>query len=324
MSDLVQQEIQSTAAAMPGSHETVVFTDGVVERAAGSKGAGIFVTRDFPRGSLLIEQHVSTKCSYCQSKLYLNKSDENDTAKTDPGDEHSDTSEALVERNDSDEDDSDEDYSDEDYSDEDYSDEDYSDEDDSEEDDFEEDGSDEDDAIVGEQDVISNEVPNPEIVLEQTLGSCRINHSCAPNVVLRDDKPQHIRVYTLRDISAGEEVLTSYLPDLALPSAVRAQWLGFDCQCTICTSPHLAESDARRVRLGGIYLGLEHTFFETQPDGPHAIMPQDDKEALLLAQEFMQILIEEGLCGPLLSEGHVQLAIFYMKNGRFDESDQAN
>ncbi|KAI0166586.1 hypothetical protein GGR57DRAFT_510211 [Xylariaceae sp. FL1272] len=313
---------------MSGSCDTVVFTDGVVEADAGTKGAGIFVTRDFPRGSLLIEQHFKTTCQYCQSKYFSNGSD------SDTGDESSDTSEAVMEETASDGDKSDEDNSQEDNSEEDNSDHEISEYDNTE------DNSDVDmESNTGTHDATSDIASREKFSHAGTtpvkrIGCCIINrcvyndpapfsYSCAPNVTSRYDKPQHVRIFTLRDLSAGEEVLTTYIHDLDSPSTIRTKTLNFDCQCAICTSSQLAESDARRMRLGGIHLGLGHAYYETLPDKPHAIMPKDDNEGLNLAQEFMEILREEGLCDWLLPEGYIQLGLFYAKNGRFDEAEDA-
>ncbi|GAA6009589.1 hypothetical protein JCM10207_004115 [Rhodosporidiobolus poonsookiae] len=69
------------------------------------------------------------------------------------------------------------------------------------------------------------------------------NHSCAPNAVVvfpsfpSPSKPKNMAVVAIRDIEAGEEVLTSYV-DLALPREERQKELKeryyFDCRCEAC------------------------------------------------------------------------------------------
>ncbi|GAA5919477.1 hypothetical protein JCM1841_002222 [Sporobolomyces salmonicolor] len=70
------------------------------------------------------------------------------------------------------------------------------------------------------------------------------NHSCSPNAVVvfpsfpSSSWPKHMRVVTLKPISPGEEVLTSYV-DIALPRELRRKELKdrykFDCDCVECT-----------------------------------------------------------------------------------------
>ena len=69
---------------------------------------------------------------------------------------------------------------------------------------------------------------------------CRVNHSCAPNIVFMAMTNQW-RFKALRDIKAGEELLHSYLgKELLLPSYVRRQHLWrskcFMCDCERCTA----------------------------------------------------------------------------------------
>ena len=83
-----------------------------------------------------------------------------------------------------------------------------------------------------------------------------INHDCRPNVLNTDLKGrvyevggglQRVIVAT-RDIQAGEEIVTTYVPLLADTAARRARLsqYGFVCNCASCRSSH---DDEERVRM---------------------------------------------------------------------------
>ncbi|EWC47870.1 hypothetical protein DRE_02752 [Drechslerella stenobrocha 248] len=85
--------------------------------------------------------------------------------------------------------------------------------------------------------------------------AARLNHSCAPNVFHRyNPLIRRLTVHALRDIAAGEELLTSYI-DICHPTVTRRQLLrhwGFRCCCTACDSPD-EEEDSRRKRMEGLF-----------------------------------------------------------------------
>ncbi|BGP57780.1 hypothetical protein JCM8202v2_005427 [Rhodotorula sphaerocarpa] len=84
-----------------------------------------------------------------------------------------------------------------------------------------------------------------------------INHSCAPNAVVvfpsfpasGSNTSKHMAVVALRDIPAGEEILTSYV-DLSLPRTDRRRELEerykFRCECEACDTP-AGEVDPREA-----------------------------------------------------------------------------
>ncbi|KXN81980.1 hypothetical protein AN958_03327 [Leucoagaricus sp. SymC.cos] len=85
----------------------------------------------------------------------------------------------------------------------------------------------------------------------------RVNHSCTPNVALSfDTKSWSFQLHTLRDVSAGTEVVISYVP-IFLPLGERSNILGsrdIVCQCTGCFLPssysiHFRASFAQEVAI---------------------------------------------------------------------------
>ena len=127
-------------------------------------------------------------------------------------------------------------------------------------------------------------------------------------------------VFATRDIDAGEELLTSYI-ELLLCRHQRAdalrQWK-FDCDCKACKDLH--ESEPRRKRL----FVIEQSFIMygrnilSSPDNPTATPPTDDGEALLLGQEMVQLLKDEGLAGMELAIAYVvTLKSFNMLHGMY-------
>jgi len=69
---------------------------------------------------------------------------------------------------------------------------------------------------------------------------CIFNHSCLPNCgVFRDDSSGQARVFVLREVCPGEELMIHYSDDLLLiPTPLRARFLrarfGFECKCPRC------------------------------------------------------------------------------------------
>lgn len=72
------------------------------------------------------------------------------------------------------------------------------------------------------------------------LLTCKINHSCDPNVIVTyttTEKGLQARLLVLKDIAIGEEFVQSYI-DQSQPLGARQASLvdyGFSCTCTKCT-----------------------------------------------------------------------------------------
>ena len=72
------------------------------------------------------------------------------------------------------------------------------------------------------------------------LLTCKINHSCDPNVIvtyINTDKGLQARLLVLKDIATGEEFVQSYI-DQSQPLGARQASLvdyGFACSCSKCS-----------------------------------------------------------------------------------------
>ncbi|KAI5894521.1 SET domain-containing protein [Schizophyllum commune H4-8] len=82
--------------------------------------------------------------------------------------------------------------------------------------------------------------------------SARVNHSCAPNAVLRfDSRALTLELRVLRDVRAGDELRVSYV-DAGLPLAARraalAPWR-FACDCSCCASGDAGDTLRARIRV---------------------------------------------------------------------------
>ncbi|KAI2782049.1 SET domain-containing protein [Daldinia loculata] len=93
------------------------------------------------------------------------------------------------------------------------------------------------------------------------LDVSRLNHACKPNMYSRfSSTTLGMEVVAYRDIKPGEELTFSYLP-LNLLSEQRQtlikEW-GFNCTCSLCTSPEAsAASDRHRSRLKELLAELD-------------------------------------------------------------------
>ncbi|KAK3823214.1 MAG: hypothetical protein J3Q66DRAFT_331127 [Benniella sp.] len=80
----------------------------------------------------------------------------------------------------------------------------------------------------------------------------RINHSCVPNVAHSwSPKTKKENVYAIKDIPAGSEILTSYLPRL-MTRVERQKALAefrFTCRCEVCNVESSQEHDAAVERI---------------------------------------------------------------------------
>ncbi|EGP88158.1 unnamed protein product [Zymoseptoria tritici ST99CH_1E4] len=122
----------------------------------------------------------------------------------------------------------------------------------------------------------------------------RFNHSCTANAAYSWNEGQkEERVYATRDISAGEEIVVSYLNEeiWRLPRQERKRQIletfGFDCQCVRCGSseqPDHLGSDRRRTRLAEI----------DQAVGGGMLIMLNPGKALSFCREARQLLEDEG------------------------------
>ena len=119
---------------------------------------------------------------------------------------------------------------------------------------------------------------------------CRINHSCSPNVhVAWNPRLEQMTVHALRPISAGEELLSTYL-EYGLPYAERQSILrrkfGFVCSCALCS---LSEAEREMSDL------RQQRFMEI--DAQIAAFPRKAHEPQLLdlVNEKLRLMEAEGL-----------------------------
>lgn len=132
-----------------------------------------------------------------------------------------------------------------------------------------------------------------------------MNHSCVPNVYHTwNENLGRLTVHALRDIKAGEEILTTYISAL-LTREMRADEdhlgnYGFVCACPACDpkSKFFRESEVRRelaVRVEGMLapyfavgdLGATFKYGVGRLKGP--------EEGLRLAQLRVKVVMEEGV-----------------------------
>ncbi|KAF2264739.1 SET domain-containing protein [Lojkania enalia] len=85
--------------------------------------------------------------------------------------------------------------------------------------------------------------------------AARINHACRPNSYYRfDDLSMRFEVFTLRNVSVGDELSISYgfsdQPHDHRREAIEENW-SFTCNCALCTAPpeEITASNARLARI---------------------------------------------------------------------------
>ncbi|KAI1392475.1 SET domain-containing protein [Hypoxylon trugodes] len=116
------------------------------------------------------------------------------------------------------------------------------------------------------------------------LDVARLNHACKPNMFSRfSSTTLGMEVVAYRDIKVGEELTFSYLP-LNLLSEQRqsliSEW-GFNCTCSLCTSPKdTAISDRRRGRIQELLAELDRPEIQK-----HAAVEKRVKEILDLCEK---------------------------------------
>jgi len=130
----------------------------------------------------------------------------------------------------------------------------------------------------------------------------RINHSCIPNVQNSYNATIGKEVvHAIRDISKGEELLTSYVHNLRTREQ-RGEALkpyGFKCSCEACIGPEAEEHEARRQRL----FEIDQAIATWSRGNPLLTMlsetpvPKSDAQALAFAEELVMLLKKEGLVG---------------------------
>ena len=130
--------------------------------------------------------------------------------------------------------------------------------------------------------------------------SSRLNHSCLPNVFCsyNEDLGLHT-VHAVRDITIGEEILTSYCHGAFLPRTERMDQLsnwGFECDCPVC-QPEATESNKRRTRMRELHDQVD-----------------------VLRQRFPRVTREESLKGARMLEELVRL----MEEEDLTHSEYAN
>jgi hypothetical protein len=121
------------------------------------------------------------------------------------------------------------------------------------------------------------------------LQCSRFNHSCSPNARYSwNPEIKRLRIYALRDIARGDEILVSYLSSRNVYGSTRAkrqarlQLRGFTCNCVVCTQPDTVASDERRLRVKELW--------ESVPYFP----PNQSRQRLLAIALAIRLLKEEG------------------------------
>ncbi|KAI2634995.1 SET domain-containing protein [Hypomontagnella submonticulosa] len=151
------------------------------------------------------------------------------------------------------------------------------------------------------------------------LDVSRLNHACQPNMFSRfSSTTLGMEVVAYRDIEPGEELTFSYTP-LNLLSEQRQslirEW-GFNCTCSLCSSPdESAASDRRRSRIQELLAELDSPDMRSHA----AIQKKVDEILSLCAKEglaaqvgdFHTIVAElySGLGDLNLARRHAELAV---------------
>ena len=100
------------------------------------------------------------------------------------------------------------------------------------------------------------EIGNNMLTAAVCVDAARLNHSCIPNVFCSyNPSTKTHTVHAIKDVSAGDELLNSYIAGSYLSAAERrvslANW-GFECACPAC-SGRVEGSEDRRRRLGVLW-----------------------------------------------------------------------
>lgn len=115
---------------------------------------------------------------------------------------------------------------------------------------------------------------------------CLINHDCRPNAHNKwNPESEQQTIHATADILSGEEISICYLSKDTSTSVRQRelkQSFGFDCSCSLCSSPpqRLQESDTRRTEIQR----LDATIGDTMMSFP-AISLENCKDRLCLLEE---------------------------------------
>ena len=117
--------------------------------------------------------------------------------------------------------------------------------------------------------------------------AARLNHSCMPNATHGwDDVKGLYFVKAIQDIAQGEEILDSYIKEIA-PKAVRDEGLskyGFTCTCPACgTSTYATKTEERRSELYNLEQQISESRFneEFHEEGGDEPLPAEEKRRIL-------------------------------------------
>ena len=122
------------------------------------------------------------------------------------------------------------------------------------------------------------------------LNISRINSACNPNVHYSYQRAtKRGRVYSIRNIKKGEEILNNYVGTL-LESTERKDYLklhfGFDCNCDVCCSNQLKECDAIRSKLFALTERAKHLL--TEKKYSEVLIDLKERMHLLSADPFLR------------------------------------
>jgi hypothetical protein len=125
------------------------------------------------------------------------------------------------------------------------------------------------------------------------IRASRFNHSCSPNARYSFNAAiGKIRIYALRHIDIGEEILVSYLASRGVYGSNRANrqkrltGLGFTCVCSVCTLPQaeIEKSDERRREMNTLWNSVPNfTLLESV-------------QRILAIVRALRLMQEEGYC----------------------------
>ena len=137
--------------------------------------------------------------------------------------------------------------------------------------------------------------------------AARMNHSCTPNVYhCWNAATGQLTVHATQDLTAGEEILTSYI-NVCFYHGARQQELdryGFKCDCAACCiqTDYGKKSEKRRQQLCALNGDIVTKCVTSQI--VHSNFERDTLEAVL---QIIKILREEGLTNMELARQYVPL-----------------
>ncbi|KAF9100542.1 hypothetical protein BGX27_000343 [Mortierella sp. AM989] len=119
----------------------------------------------------------------------------------------------------------------------------------------------------------------------------RVNHSCAPNVHHFWNRiTEKESIHAVKDIAAGDEILTSY-EEVLMPWAARQVSLQkkfrFECRCKLCTSASNEEYDATVARVKKL----------SDLIMVYVSMKNDPRKAIECVREILALMDKAGIWG---------------------------